>query len=305
MKVSVIISIYKTRKELIRKTLLSILNQTYTNLEVIIIFDGCIDEEIRYIKKVTACDSRVQFIQNSENIGLTKSLHKGLEASSGNFIARIDDGDIWRKDKIERQVEFLKENKNCVLVGTNYKCFTQSESNSIPKRYLPVSNKLIKKWLFIGKNPFLHSSIMFRSNLVNYNINASTSQDYELYTRLYFFGEMANLSDQMVDFLIDDDSISFKRDHEQFFNHLKMHYQFLDAHQKKIDRSKFISDGANLKYKFRFESYRKSYMKFMLVQVNKIGKKSLLGRVFKNILIPDILLYSIRKKYLSILDSIS
>ena len=193
--VSVIMSIYSEPKEWIIESIDSILNQTYTNFEFIIINDKpdrLLNEEV--LKSYQIKDSRVLIVRNEENIGLTKSLNKGLKIAKGKYVARMDADDIAFCNRFEIQVDYLNRNESISIVGSWTKTFGIEN-----KEYKYLSNsKLLKASLFFG-NRISHSSLMFRkedfiSNNLYYDPVFSKSQDYELWCRASLKLNLANVN---------------------------------------------------------------------------------------------------------------
>lgn len=102
--VSVIIPYYK-KKKYIKKTLASVLNQTYKNIEVILIYDDEDKNDLNYIKKIVKNNRKIKIINNKKNLGPGLSRNKGIKNSKGQFIAFIDSDDTWKKNKIKYQLE--------------------------------------------------------------------------------------------------------------------------------------------------------------------------------------------------------
>jgi teichuronic acid biosynthesis glycosyltransferase TuaG len=103
--VSVIIPYYK-KKKFIVKSVESVINQTYKNIEIIIIYDNESNIELDYIKNLENKDFRIKLIINKKNIGAGESRNKGIKFSKGKYIAFLDADDIWVKNKIEKQLFF-------------------------------------------------------------------------------------------------------------------------------------------------------------------------------------------------------
>jgi len=108
--VSIIIPYYK-KKKFISKTLNSISKQTYKNYEILIIYDDEEKTDLIYLKKITQNNSKIKFIINKKNYGAGYSRNYGIKKSKGKFIVFIDADDFWHKDKLYKQINFMKKNK--------------------------------------------------------------------------------------------------------------------------------------------------------------------------------------------------
>jgi len=116
VKVSIVMSVYNAQKYL-DEAIESILNQTYSNFEFIIINDGSTDKSLEIIENYAKKDSRIIVI-NRENKGLIYSLNEGIRKANGKYIARMDADDISLPQRLEKQVEFMEKNKNIGICGT-------------------------------------------------------------------------------------------------------------------------------------------------------------------------------------------
>tara|TARA_B100000963_G_scaffold362021_1_gene402152 strand:- start:6505 stop:7266 length:762 start_codon:yes stop_codon:yes gene_type:complete len=108
--VSIIIPYYK-KKKYILKTINSILNQSYNHFEIILIYDDENLVDLYYLQKLFKSEKKIKIIKNSQNIGSGLSRNKGMDYAKGEFIAFIDADDIWKKTKLEAQIDFMKNNK--------------------------------------------------------------------------------------------------------------------------------------------------------------------------------------------------
>ena len=106
--VSVLITYYKKRKY-ISKTLKSILDQTYKNFEIIFIYDDSNNEDLNLIRKLLSKFKKKKLIINKKNLGVAKSRNIGLRFCSGSYVAFIDSDDIWKKQKLSVQINFMKK----------------------------------------------------------------------------------------------------------------------------------------------------------------------------------------------------
>ena len=116
--VSVIIPYFK-KKNFIKKTINSIKNQTYKNLEIIIIYDDEDQSDLKFIKKLKNADDRIKIIVNKKSFGAGRSRNIGINMSKGKFIAFLDADDLWKKNKIELQLKYMIRN-NLEISHTNY-----------------------------------------------------------------------------------------------------------------------------------------------------------------------------------------
>ena len=118
-KASIIIPYFK-KKLFIKDTINSILNQTYKNFEVIIIYDDEDKSDLYFIKKLLKKDKRFKFIINKTNLGAGESRNKGIKNAKGKYICFIDADDIWHKNKLELQINFMRK-KNISFSHSTYK----------------------------------------------------------------------------------------------------------------------------------------------------------------------------------------
>ena len=201
-------SVYNGEKYL-REAIDSILNQTFTNFEFIIIDDASTDDSNAIIKKYT--DKRIKLVENPQNMGLTKSLNRGLKISLGKYIARLDSDDLAFPNRLKEQYEFMEKNPHIFIAGSFMKIIDES-GNLISINKIYTSPNIIKL-LFLFKNPLLHSSIIIRhfklKNLNFYNENYPYAQDLELYSRAIRKNySLAVIPKILVSSRIHDDTIS-------------------------------------------------------------------------------------------------
>ena len=116
--VSVIIPYYKKRN-FIKGTIVSVVNQSYDYLEILIIYDDTNLNDLEFLQEISKLDNRIKIINNNERLGAGLSRNRGIEQSNGKYIAFIDADDTWDQDKIKDQISFMKKN-NYQISHTSY-----------------------------------------------------------------------------------------------------------------------------------------------------------------------------------------
>ncbi|MDA2918198.1 glycosyltransferase [Desulfobacterota bacterium AH_259_B03_O07] len=183
-KVTVLMSVYNGELYL-REAIHSILLQTFEDFEFLIINDGSTDNSRKVIQSYK--DPRIKLIDNEHNLGLTESLNKGFAMAEGEFIARQDADDISEPERLASQVAFLEKNPEVALLGTGCKWIDEN-GKVIGNSNLPCDTIQIL-WYVLFRNPFLHSSVMFRKSAVLekiglFNYSYPYAQDWELWSRI-------------------------------------------------------------------------------------------------------------------------
>lgn len=219
VKVSVIMSVYNGERYL-KESLESILTQTFTNFEFIIINDGSTDKTgaiLHAIKEPRMC------VYHQENQGLTKSLNRALSYSQGEYIARQDADDVSYPERLREEVTFLDERKHVGMVGT-YANFINREGKIFYTWKPPVSHENILEVLHNDGNSFCHGSIMMRKEILDnvgvYREKFTYSQDYDLWLRFSHKYELANIPKVLYNFRRNSSSISRKNIIKQLLFHL-------------------------------------------------------------------------------------
>lgn len=208
--VSVVMSVYNEKIGWLKQSIDSIIQQTFTDFEFIIICDNpSFVEGIRLLEDYKVKDKRIIVLYNKENIGLTKSLNKGIKAASGKYIARMDADDISLPNRLSKQVTFMENNPEIVASGTGAYIMT---GNHLRLSNLSNSFKILKS-LSIFDSPIYHPTAIFKrvinDNIVEYNEEFRYSQDYELWIRLMEGGFLlSNLAEPLIKYRVSDSQIS-------------------------------------------------------------------------------------------------
>lgn len=179
--VSIVMATYKTDKEYLSESINSILNQSYKNIELIIVCDG-VEEEFNYIKD-NFNDNRINLILNDKNSGLPYSLNRGIKKARGKYIARMDSDDVSLPDRIKLQKKYMDNNPNIEICGMYARTFGDA-SRKIEYKFIKPPEVEIQM-LYIPV--LIHPTVMFRKTFfeknIFYNEAFKCSQDYELWSR--------------------------------------------------------------------------------------------------------------------------
>lgn len=190
-KISVIMSVYNGEKYL-REAIESILNQTFTDFEFIIVNDGSTDGSLEIIQSYD--DKRIKIINNEKNIGLTKSLNKALKVARGEYIARQDADDVSLPNRFEKQIKYLEKHPEVALLGTSV--YLIDEKGKIIGKRMALAKPTFKE--LCKGNRFSHGSVMFEKAVITelggYNELLRYVQDYELWLRIAKSYEIRNLT---------------------------------------------------------------------------------------------------------------
>jgi glycosyltransferase involved in cell wall biosynthesis len=224
--VSVVMGVYNG-KDTLERSVRSALQQTYKNLEFIVVDDGSTDGSSEILLTLAAQDSRINII-TQRNTGLTKSLNIGVRAAKGELIARLDADDYAATERIEKQVAAFQARPELVLLGSN--SLDQYE-NASPKEWGHLSDAEIEREIILC-TPFPHSTVMFRADvfrkLGGYNESFVTSQDTELWMRFAKQGKVSMLPECLIERTVHSGSISHSRRFRQFndaWRARRMHYE--------------------------------------------------------------------------------
>ena len=177
-KISVIMPVYNG-EEFLRETMDSILNQTFSDFEFIIINDASKDSTEDIIKSYG--DDRIVYLINEQSLGVAGSLNRGLEVAKGEYIARIDADDIAFPERFEKQVKYMDEHKDCIMCGSNTILFGAQQGRT----YVPCSDAEIRANLLFA-SPFTHPTVMMRRSFVEehnlgYNLECEGFEDYNMW----------------------------------------------------------------------------------------------------------------------------
>lgn len=217
-KVSVVMSVYNESDEWLSVSVESILNQTFRNLEFIIVIDSLEQRIIKLLEKYKEKDKRVVLIQNEFNRGLVYSLNRGIKESTGDFIARMDADDISIPDRIEKQMETIKQ-KKVDFVFSEINLIDEKGQEIKVRKSKPVDSiqmRKIMKYGNISNHPtWLFNKKIYKSLNGYRNIPNCEDQDFILRAILTGF-TIYKIGESLLNYRIRSNSISRMNSLDQF-----------------------------------------------------------------------------------------
>ncbi len=274
--ISVIMGCYNDEKY-IRESIDSILNQTVSDFEFIIIDDGSTDSTVDIIQSYD--DGRIVLIQNETNRGLGYNLHEGIKMARGKYLARMDADDISLPERFKKQIAFLEHNPDVLCIGTSFeKIGSLGLRSRLFSKYVhqPSDYQMIKVMLMLG-TPIMHPSVMFngalvRQNSINYDLTYKKAQDYELWSRIVWDYKIGNIDEIIFKYRYSNQQASNKNRLEQINNSKLIYSRVLkvvlgrDATDEEVELHTLFATQPRLNEK---QLRKVSMFEKMLMEVNK------------------------------------
>ena len=216
--VSIVLPTYNWKEEWLSKSIESVLSQSYTNFELIIINDASIVDIDDMILKYSSKDNRIKYFKNDINLKFTKTINRWIWLSNWKYIARIDDDDIWcDNDKLKKQVEFMESNPEYWLCGTCVILINELWKETW--RINTIENDEDIRSKILRYNQFAHASVIIRKDVLDkvwgYKPEFNTAEDYELWLRIWRISKLHNIQDFSMKYRINTQWISRKNDKRQ------------------------------------------------------------------------------------------
>lgn len=205
VKVSVLMPVYNTKEEHLRKAMESILAQTFTDFEFIIVNDASSDPRVEQVV-ASYDDPRIRYYANAENMGISLVRNKLIALSRGTYLAVMDHDDISLPDRFKKEVEYLDANPAVGVVGCQFVWFQDGNSQSI----FPVNDEDIRVAM-MTECVIMHPTCMIRKSVLDkaglgYETEFSPAEDYALYCQLLPFTKFHNLDEVLFHYRWHEDN---------------------------------------------------------------------------------------------------
>lgn len=212
--ISIIMGVYNV-ENYIEECIDSIINQSFSDWELIIYDDGSTDNTMSIINFFSKHDNRIKVFKNNKNVGLAETLNHCLEKATRKYIVRHDGDDIMIKDRLKIQLTFMENNNvdisgaGVYLINDQGKIWGERFSNSNP----------MKQECMLTSYPFIHPTVIMKREVLNkvngYSVNNQTFmrlEDYDLWRKLYKINvKMANLNEKLIYYREDEDAYKKKK----------------------------------------------------------------------------------------------
>lgn len=203
--VTVLMPVYNGEKYL-KEAIDSILGQTFTDFEFLIVDDCSSDNSVRIIKSYS--DTRIVVLQNKENLGQSSTANMGFCMARGKYIVRFDCDDISLPHRVQVQVSFMEKNPEVVMCGSNIQCFGERhDAWNYPKSDYEIRCALLFDSPFASSSVIMRRDIFVREKLF-YNVALRYAEDYDLWSRIPRKYKLANLPEILVKRRIHCDQIT-------------------------------------------------------------------------------------------------
>ncbi len=220
--ISVIVPVYNGGK-FIKEAVDSILNQSFSDFELIVVDDCSNDDTYEIVDELKRTDKRLRIYQNNSNVGVAATLNFGISVAKGKYIARMDADDISASNRLFRQLKYLENNPDLDIVGSWYQTFGEGKERIIKT---PVIHEKIRDTLFFG-NCIAHPTVMFKKESFNrycYSLKHLHTEDYELWCRTIDKLKFANIPEILLKYRVHKKQVgsAYRTEQDEYSDKVKL-----------------------------------------------------------------------------------
>lgn len=201
MPVSIILPV-RNAESTLRRSIDSVLAQTYSDFEILCVINGSTDQSEKIITDCANLDRRVKLCQSSP--GLVPALNCGLNLAQHDLVARQDADDYWYPEKLQKQVDFMKENADVDILGVQMRSVDIDFQSVNQEPHRPTTDQEIKGALLSGWNCIPHPGVIFRKRIMEklggYDDTFLFAEDYSLWLRAIQWYRFAQLDEVLLDY---------------------------------------------------------------------------------------------------------
>ncbi len=262
--ISIIMPTYN-RSVFLRRAVASVLRQSFSDWELIIIDDASTDDTPKVIAELAAREPRIVSLHNKKNFypDISKTLNRGIAAAHGKYIARLDDDDYWTDgDKLKKQCNFLEQHPNYVIVGSGMVVVDEYEKEIY--RFLKKETDEEIRKTALSANPFSHTTVMFRADTaraVGGYGDWRYAEDWDLWLKMGTRGKFYNFPEYMAAYTSAGQNKSFVHLRAQS----RMILDFITVHRKEYSGfwRGYLLNGTQYIYSFLPLFIRRRFQDFL------------------------------------------
>lgn len=195
IKVSVLMPVYKTNEEYLREAIESILSQTFTDFEFLILDDCPEDDREKVVKSYH--DDRIKYVKNSTNLGISQSRNKLIEMSVGEYLAVFDHDDVSMPERLEKEVKILDNHPEIGVVSCQILRLVKNSVSRHPEHNLEIKQGLMQGCIVAHTGAMIRKSVLEKNN-IRYEEKFSPAEDYLLFLRLIKHAMFYNIQEVLV-----------------------------------------------------------------------------------------------------------
>lgn len=200
------------REKYLADAIESILNQTFTDFEFVIVNDGSTDSSLEILKSYSCKDPRIILIENEKNLGIVKSVTRGIKHCTGKYIARMDSDDISHPHRLQMQYEFMETHPEIDALGSGFEFINEGGSNTGKHKELPSDPLIIRFQMFyhcVLHNPTAMTRYDYYCKFnENQQEENQIADDYHFWLRMNFDHLYSNLPDHLLFYRLHSTQIS-------------------------------------------------------------------------------------------------
>lgn len=224
--ITVLMPVYNAERY-VGEAIESILNQTFRDFKFLIIDDGSTDRSCEIIRAYSLEDHRIELVINESNMGITKTLNKGLSMIDTPYIARMDSDDISLPHRFEKQLDIMENNSDIDVCGTWFEFFENNSGMVMhPERDEDIKLALLFYCSLGHPTVMLRNETLKRNNF-EYSTCAKDAEDYDLWVRMATTSTFYNIQESLLRYRVHGDNISVKKANTQYESFKKSRDWFL------------------------------------------------------------------------------
>lgn len=218
--VTVLLPVYNAEKY-VAEAIDSILNQTFTDFELLIVNDGSTDSSLTIIEAYT--DARIRILNLAQNVGLVKALNLGLQEIDTTYIVRTDADDISLPTRLQKQVAFMQQHKQVGVCGSWFDTMNDQGQVKSGSRYKPSDETIRLKHLYqihLSHGTAILRTSVLKEHAITYSSDFDHAEDYDIFDRIGMVSQLANMQEVLYRVRVHDSNVSKTFSHVQTDNSL-------------------------------------------------------------------------------------